>query len=183
VTRNMNMSIEPTVFRPEAEYYGVRGWLLVLCVLMVLVAPAVRGWTIYSDVRIFLSLGADASFEPVLAGNVRSALGIEIFLLLCSGLLSLAAGIALLRKKRSGPGLARVYWASGPVLNILLLLDLWVFLPGKMAHDAMWQTGGNFIGTLIGAAIWITYLNKSKRVKATYARAPGANADAAGTAG
>ena len=172
----------PAVPKPGKDYRGVRGWLLLMCLLMVLVSPVLRGMAIYDDVLAFIALGSNASLEPGLVANVRSAVGIEIVLVFCSLVLSLTAGIALFKEKWFAPRLAKAYWASGPILNALLLLDLWVFFPPEVFQDTAMKVGRDLVSSFLGAALWISYLNRSKRVKATYPQRPVPTVDGAGEA-
>lgn len=163
----------PAVLKPEKDYRGVRGWLLLLCVLMLLFIPSQRGYVVYSDLSVLSDLYGETSFEQAVVANLRIAVGIEVFLVFCSGLFSLAAGLALLREKRSGPRLGKLFWASGPVLNALLLLSAWCFFPpGEIFDSAATQIGRDLVGSLLGGALWISYLIRSKRVKATYGTVP-----------
>ncbi len=163
----------PYVLKPEKDYRGVRGWLLLLCFLMLLVAPGQRGYVVYNDLNVLFALYGETTLDSALVANLRIAVSIETFLIFCSGLLSLAGGLALLTEKHYAPKLAKLFWASGPVLNALLLLSAWLYFPaGEMFDDTAKLIGRDFVSSLLGGALWISYLIRSKRVKATYETVP-----------
>jgi hypothetical protein len=144
------------------ELKGVKGWLLLLCLLLTIFDPFVVLVTLF-----VVSDGARASYDAnpplfrliLISGVLR--IGLAVF--------SMYAGISLWRIAPRAVSTARRYLASVAFLAVFLL-----FLPSLLglSNEETWGLNQenllNTLLTVIYAAAWYAYLSKSKRVRATY---------------
>ncbi len=125
-----------------SRYKGVRGWLLVKCI----------GLTILTPLSIFATHGANGEdiFHPTLGLLLDIAL-----VALC-----IYVGVCMWRVRPGAVKKGRwLLWA-------LLVLNTLVFLTTFHSHDA--GQARRAIGGVLSCAVWVSYLESSKRVKATY---------------
>ena len=141
---------------------GVKGWLLLLCLLLTVFDPFVVLITLFA-----VSDGARASYEAnpplfrliLISGVLR--IGLAVF--------SMYAGLSLWRIAPKAVSTARRYLVSVAFLSVLLL-----FLPSLvgLSNDESWGVSQenlfNALLIVVYVAIWYTYLGRSKRVGATY---------------
>ena len=146
----------------DNDFKGVKGWLLLLCVSLTLVAPAS---VMKALVRTHEVLEPYFTRFPALREYVLQ------HSLVSMGLLSLGvvAGIMLWTVKPGAVKLAQsfliatlVYGAAGFVLIPSSQL------PWAVSSALMEGALQTFIQSVLVFAVWMTYLAKSKRVKATY---------------
>lgn len=154
----MNHVTSPTTPAPR----GVRGWLLVLCVVMTLVGPVISAWLIAEGYAVAV---------PYFAGS-RLVLAVFIGTLMLT-LAAVAYGIHA--------GL-RLWWVRpGAVATAknALLFGLAVDVVSAAVHTAMrpvaesgWALRSDLTSTLLPGLVFFTvcfaYLNRSARVRATY---------------
>src|SRR6476646_7727859 len=118
----------------------VRGWLLVLCVLLLVWQPnslALRG----------------PGFAVILAARfLAAALGI-------------AAGLSLLQRRPGAVSLARASLIFSAAIDVLVYATPW-YPNNRPPGDAPLIV----IGTLTYYALWLAYLSRSKRVASTFDR-------------
>ena len=144
---------------------GVRGWLLVL-VLWLLIFGPLR--TLLTNWRV---LSADEVAQPALAGNAAWVLSKRWTWIVwsASAVISMTAGYRLWRhpERRSVNLAVFALWAAGPLAIIgYLAVSPYHY---SQATTAVWAS---LIGTIalscIFAAGWTIYLRGSRRVAATY---------------
>lgn len=150
----------------DPKLVGVGGWLTLLVVVLVAIGPAVLLMNFYNEYKVL------APFLQTLK-LARQVLYIEG---LSTGVLALGsayAGWCLAARVPGAPGFTRAFLAFQVVATALTFFTL-ANLPG-LDPEAMRGYGADatkgVAQSLMSAAIWISYLNLSKRVRATYTRA------------
>lgn len=139
--------LQPTAHSPQS---GVRGWLLLLCLLLTIWEPA------------SLALVAASRVAEVATGNLASMVLLLARLFVTAA--GVAAGIALWRRHSHAVTLARaalVLSALEDVARIFSRYGASTAPPGTRLPVAL------FIVCYYAA--WLAYLQKSKRVKSTFA--------------
>ncbi|MBZ5537063.1 MAG: DUF2569 domain-containing protein [Acidobacteriia bacterium] len=154
---------EQAVEAPEgSQYVGVRGWLLLLCLALAVFSPIV---TIFFLVTNYQE--AAQSFERFPGLRVIS----QIDILLSVGVMafSVYAGVSLWRKKHNAVRIAKAYlWTYLGYSIVASGLPFAAGLP-SFTHEAMIiEVLKNLFRSLLFFALWYSYLNGSKRVKATF---------------
>jgi hypothetical protein len=124
---------------------GIGGWLLVFIIVL-----AIRSLRDFSFCRVALDPRFDP-FDRMIAG-----------LSTCLGGYGLVCCLLLLAKHRNAPRLAAVYPYCLALLSIVLSVSR------LMAHRS--PTGPGI--SLVGCGLWLTYLSRSRRVRATYGSNP-----------
>jgi len=161
------MSTEATSREDEhpPELYGVRGWLLLLCIYLFIVMPLIA---------ILGAIGAlqRAATAPALRGPLVTEVVLELGL----ALLAAYAGWALYRMRRNAVRITKIYFIIMFALAILELLTLIATAPVLSQQ----QDNVDLLNTLrapttvasirqaILSAVWLVYLQRSKRIHATY---------------
>jgi len=145
------------------NYKGISGWLLLLCLNLVIIDPLRN------------VLGYASSYRNALAKSYMEIPGTQEFYILNLCLLvivmafSVYSGIALFKRRYNAVKVAKIYLIFEAGSSVLFGLFPYVAgLPTELA-DAMMR--GLFINALkiLGWNImWYMYLIKSKRVQATY---------------
>ena len=159
------MSIQATA--RDDELRGVRGWLLLLCLYLMIAMPLVA---------VLGAIGAlqRAATAPALQGALLTEVVLEIGL----AILAAYAGWSLYRMRPSAVRIANAYFI---IMFALAVLGLGMLLA---TTPVLSQTEGNaLLNTLrapatvasirqaILSAVWFTYLQRSKRVRVTYPKA------------
>lgn len=149
----------------DPKFVSVGGWLAFLVVVLVAIGPGVLLLNFHNEYKIL------APFLQTLK-LARQVLYIEG---LSTGVLALGsayAGWCLATRAPGAPGFARAFLAFQVVATALTFFTL-ANLPGLdpqemrgFGADAM----KGVVQSLISAAVWTSYLNRSKRVHATYSR-------------
>ncbi len=146
----------------ETRYKGVRGWLLLLCVILTIFTPLSTFFNLsygYGQVSPYFDL-----YPGLLAVSI-------IDILLSSGLIifSFYAGISLWRIKPNAVGTIKSFMLYLLVYSILVFFL--PFIAGLSSGDTqiMFESIlGNSVRMWVWLAIWYNFINRSKRVKATY---------------
>ena len=131
---------------PESR---VGGWLLLLCLLLMIWQPITVGLT------------ASRALGSIAIGGLPVAL-VLILRLLVSGL-GIAAGLALLNRRTGAVDLARI------VLLVSAAADLFVYLtPYFPSNRGPGETPIFVTVSLVYYGVWIAYLSRSRRVRRTF---------------
>jgi hypothetical protein len=128
---------------------GVGGWLLVLCLLLVIVHP------------LDLGLAASAVVDSIALHGLPLALVLMTRVLVTA--FGVAAGLALLGRRPAGPAMAK---AS---LVLSAATSLFVYATPYWPNNRMPGDTPYYVAiTLAYYAAWLAYLFRSERVKQTY---------------
>ena len=127
----------------------VRGWLLVLCVLLLVWQPISLSLTMAGRLDSLLLRGP--GFAVVLATRfLAAALGI-------------AAGLSLMARRPGAVSLARASLVFSAAIDVLVYATPW-YPNNRPPGDAPLI----LIGSLMYYALWLAYLSRSKRVVSTF---------------
>ena len=150
------------LFRPEEgdKLQGVGGWLLVFAAGAAAISPAV---TIINVILLVTSYREIAlrSLEPYAILETLLSVTLTVF--------GVYAGAALItRTDPSAVKIAKMYLLAAVVGRALVLLLYYFLVEGwqrKFMTSSPWLT---LVATMVGAYIWYSYFNKSRRVRTTY---------------
>lgn len=139
--------------------YGVHGWLSFFVVVNMYIAPVLFG---IQQIMGFIGFGILAEDYPgiIVVGLIEAAVGIFLvvkWIMIARRLRDIVPGVVQEAKRWLLISLA---WS---VLSTPL-----VFMSGMDAEDVMLGAVKQLVGGVIAFAIWYSYFNVSKRVKATY---------------
>jgi hypothetical protein len=129
----------------------VRGWLLVLCVLLLVWQPINLSVAIAGRLDSLSLRGP--GFAVILAARFLSAA------------LGIAAGLSLMQRRPGAVSLARASLIFSAAIDVLVYATPW-YPNNRPPGDAPMIV----IGTLTYYALWLTYLSRSKRVASTFDR-------------
>ena len=128
---------------------GVGGWLLLLCLLLLVVQPVSLAFTAASALNALAWRGASLALV-VLAQILVAGIGV-------------AAGLALFGGRRGAATFAK--WS----LVLSAAMDLFVYTTPFLPNNRLPGTTPLFVlASLTYHAIWIAYLSRSTRVRNTF---------------
>jgi Protein of unknown function (DUF2569) len=159
---------DPKVLAREPSLAGLGGWLalvgLGLCVapLRLLAVMAANATAFQPDVWGMLTTPGTDAYHPFWAPVIIGETIANLFLL---GL-SLVNLYLFFRKRRVFPRMAITFLAAGVVITALDLLAAQAIPMAKVAPKDVAQLGQ----TVVGAAVWIPYFLRSRRVRETFVR-------------
>lgn len=157
---------------PDAQP-GLPVWLAILIVGLVFLGPLVGAGRLASDFAT-----AEHQYPQLLTTALWITYKQWAWVAFgCSCMLSIAAGVQLLRsRERSAVNFTVLtLWVAGPGLAVFSLMVLPWLVFGRVAYA---EAIGGLAGSVVVAAIWTTYLLISKRVKARYSRQKGTSSTA-----
>jgi hypothetical protein len=128
---------------------GVGGWLLVLCVLLVVWHP--------------LSLGLTASSVLDRLASRGVPLGLVLVLRLLVTSLGIAAGLALLARRGGAVPLAKVALVASAATDLFIYTTP-LYPSNRLPGDTIWYV----VWSLAYHGAWLAYLSRSARVRQTY---------------
>ena len=142
------------------QYKGIGGWLLLLCV----------GLTVFTPIRTLGSLAGSYIESAQYFEQFPGLLIVTVVdTILSLGLMafSVYAGLGLWRIRAGAVETAKNYlWWFLAYHVVAAALPFG--LPSEAHRAMMEQVVKNMVGAVVAFAIWYSYLNRSKRVKATY---------------
>ncbi len=138
----------------QHRLYGIKGWLLVFLVASLL------GFVLFLSQTVSGVAGAKLNWETLSRANPNAA-----NFLLFSGIINLAVVLAIFTlafEKHKAFRLVSIFLLAGgfPVQYILSLVFPFTGAGAALGQDA--------IGWLLASAIWISYLQLSRRVRVTF---------------
>jgi hypothetical protein len=139
---------------------GVEGWLLVLCLILTLVAPAVGLYHIIEHtIPILLRVH-----------DFRNAYLLSVYLVVFSGLIiySFVAGVRLWLIKPGAVRFAKRYFWTFLVANLAYFLFWVMVVRPKLLSSYAAMAWSHVVGAILPFTLWYFYLEHSKRVRATY---------------
>jgi hypothetical protein len=138
----------------------VGGWLLVLCLILIVSYPALTLYRIFS--HTIPSLIAAHALNRILLLSVYSLVFIAM------SVLSVVAGARLWLVKPDAVRFARGYLVTSLIANIAYFI-FWIIVMRPTTRLAFAQMGWyHVVGPVAAFALWYPYLEHSKRVRATY---------------
>jgi hypothetical protein len=156
------MSAEPVVNRSGAELRGIRGWLLVLWVYLLLFEPLRALLTLFA---LWQGAGSPALQNALLFGAVLQT---------AIGAFSLYTAVALLRLRPNALSTAKIFFV---IMLTLGVLGLGMVVLGIVSSSSDPRIGSMVRGPAVFTAVtqiliagaWLVYLEQSRRVRATFA--------------
>lgn len=149
----------------RSDLVGVGGWLLFLCVSLTILVPLAG----------LISLAADLAAWPSarvldIYPGLGAALGLEILVKIGIGVFAFVVGFKLWNVRPGAVALGKNYFIAQLVISIVVpLIEVTALgLPDALVTIMAVAGGKAFVGSLIGFAIWFSYLNTSERVRMTY---------------
>ncbi|MCX5834926.1 MAG: DUF2569 family protein, partial [Deltaproteobacteria bacterium] len=137
----------------DTRYKGVGGWLLFLCVSLTILGPLFGTASVLGDYSKFVS------DNPDLKGVAL------IFVLVFLGIIAFGyyAGNSLWRIRPGAVNITKKFF-----ITLFAITSVSSLLAVAGGEENIGRAGGAIIAQGIVTVIWYSYLNKSKRVKATY---------------
>jgi len=128
---------------------SVGGWLLVLCVLLLVWHP------------LSLGLAASSMLDRLPVRGLPMALVLMLRLLVTA--LGIAAGLALLARRGAAVALAKTALVASAATDLFVYLT--PFYPNnRLPGDTLWYV----LASLAYHGVWLAYLFRSSRVRDTY---------------
>lgn len=155
---------EKSLLTINDEFVGVKGFLVFLCVLLIVFIPVM--W-IGSLRQVLLTDFGDAAHLATFKNFINYTKYTHIFF----SAVSIFTGIALMCKFRGAIGIAKLYWLMQPILIALYSFGLFNALNAIDPASTKGLVGEsifNIFGAIFWGCVWYVYLSKSKRVHATY---------------
>jgi hypothetical protein len=145
----------------QDEYRGVKGWLLYLCIGLTILSPL---FTVAGLGRAFSAANRAADRLP----GFMTAMAIDSVLAVLIMALGIFAGASLWAVKPNAVRVAKLYLIVVPVYTVLEVALFLAILPSRATGTVIEKGTVSVLGSLLYAGLWLSYLKKSKRVKATY---------------
>jgi len=147
----------------DERYRGVRGWLLILCLNVAILDPLTMLFTIFlvtSAAKPYFGDHPELLRLCLASGILRMALAV----------FSVYAGLGLWKVVPGAVSVAKRYFQAVVLYSVLAsFLPALVGVPQESYQEFAGQTIFNSFLTMAYAIAWYIYLQRSKRVKATYA--------------
>jgi hypothetical protein len=145
------------------QYRGVKGWLLILCLNIAILDPLTMLLT------IFLVTGATKPYFGEHPELLRLCLASGICRLALA-VFSVYAGLGLWKVVPGALPVAKKYLLAVVLYSVVAsFLPVLVGVPRESYQEFAGDTVFNSFVTMAYAIIWYIYLQRSKRVRATYA--------------
>jgi hypothetical protein len=146
----------------QPALYGVRGWLLVLCLYLMVFVPLL---TVLGLVGAWQSAASSPALQSALIFEVLFELGLAVF--------ALYAGWALYRMRPNAVAIAKIYFIVTLTLGMLgvgfvLLGAVTQFSDRALANMLRGPAVFAVLRYIIVSAAWLFYLERSMRVRTTY---------------
>lgn len=155
------MNSEDTIM-PGGRLQGVQGWLLVLCLYLMVLVP------------LLALLGLYGAWQGAMKSpTLQNALVFEAAFELALALFGFYAGWALYQKRTNAVVIAKLYFIVMLTLGVLVLGIVLLGLVSQFSDPALARQlrGPATVAALrqiILCGLWLFYLEHSKRVRATY---------------
>ena len=143
-------------------YRGVRGWLLVLCLAFTIIGPLISAWLMTYQYRMF---------APHFVSSVALQVAIFASLAITAGSVAFGvyAGFRLWLIRPNAVATAKYALLVGLAADIVAASIELAAGPISVADDGfVWPLTISLIPSLIFFTVCLGYLNKSRRVYATY---------------
>jgi hypothetical protein len=155
-------STQPGLLPGTATYRGVRGWLLVLCLMLTVIGPLVCAWLMANEY---------SAFAPYFAASVglQAAVLVSLAITASSVAFGVYAGLRLWLIRPRAVTTAKQALLLGLGADIVTtMIDVAAGPSPDAADRLLWQFTFNLAPSLIFFTLCFAYLNRSIRVRATY---------------
>jgi len=152
----------PLPLAAEHRHTGVRGWLLVLCLMLTVIGPALSAWLAFNEY---------AMFAPNLAGSpgLQGAAFVSMVITACAVAFGIYAGVCLWRIRPKAVTTAKQALLAGLAADIVTTTIDIVAGPNPIAEgQLLYQIEIGLVPSLVFFTLCFSYLNRSSRVHATY---------------
>jgi hypothetical protein len=146
----------------ETRLQGIRGWLVVLCLYLTVIVP------------LLALLGLLGAWQAAARSpNLQNALVYEAVLELALAGFALYAGVMLFQQRPNAAAIAKIYFITMLTLGVL---GLGIVLLGAVLQFSDQALANQLRGPAVVAGLrqivlsvaWLLYLERSRRVRATY---------------
>ncbi|MCI0561966.1 MAG: zinc ribbon domain-containing protein [Nitrososphaera sp.] len=153
--------VEPKIGENNSK--GVKGWLLFLCISMIILGP------LLTIGNLSTNYNAVAPFFKRFPG-VHTATLIQIYGTIALLAFGVCAGVALWSRAKNAVALARKYfWTCITFWWLILFVTAFVAnLPKEVTNEIIAEGMVQAIVGSLSAGLWLLYLSRSRRVFATY---------------
>jgi hypothetical protein len=142
------------------KYRGVGGWLLLFIVSLTIITPAFQGYIVFNEWKLY-----HAAPSPLLFKILAVDWSMRVILIV----LGIYAGTSLWRVKPGAPRVAKTYLVAVFAQQVvLLLMGFWIASKVVATPENIGGVVMEPLRSIIYVVIWYSYLNKSRRVAATY---------------
>ena len=153
-------ALAPTNLQFDAKYQGVRGWLLVLCLMLTVVGPAISVGLVaheyVNSMRVFSGSPGD-----------KVAVISSLLLTACAAAFGVYAGLRLWLVRPKAVTTAKLALLFGLAADIVAT-TIEAATAQVPSERLLFQTEVSVIPSLIFFTLCFAYINRSKRVHATY---------------
>jgi hypothetical protein len=147
---------------------GLGGWLLLLCLLLTLIIPALSLYQVNCDLNLLLLpqgglllfVWSRASYYLAI-GNLVAMAGIAVF--------SFTSGYRLWARKKGAVQTAKIFLLAQLFLALALLTLQHILMPQPAARNFAVALAVQVIPPILFCSVWYRYLLKSRRVARTFA--------------
>ena len=146
----------------EISRTGVGGWLVLLCLALIIFSPARNIYTLYSTYEVV---------SPLFSGypGIKGLSYVTFALFSIVIVFSVYAGIALWTIKPYAVKITKIYLITFLVINLTQPALLFLFeLPQELVDASLEAPFSFYIQPIVFFIIWFSYLTFSERVKETY---------------
>ena len=164
IKKNINQtdSVEQNNPEYDDQYKGVGGWLLFFCVSLTILSPLI---TIGSSIIGFNETSSYFTRFP----GLETITYIDLVLSIGLMAFSIYAGVALWSIKKDAVKIAKTYLIFFLIyVFISSFLPFMAGLPSSATNAMAAQVVKDAFRSIVYFSIWFSFLNKSKRVMATY---------------
>ena len=146
----------------ESRLQGVRGWLLVLCLYLMVLVPLLA---LLGLVGAWQGASKAASLQNALIFEALFEFGLAAF--------AFYAGFALYQRKAGATSIAKIYFITMLTLGVLVLGIVLLGLVSQFSDPALARQlrGPALVAALrqiLLSGLWLFYLERSARIRATY---------------
>jgi hypothetical protein len=148
-------------YKRAPDPVGVGGWLLLLCVKLAVLLPAIAVVTLAAALLGFIP--RDCPTSEAVPLFVPEAVGLAAL-----SALGMVAGIRLWLVKPGAVRLARAFFLLTIAVAVVTLGATGSMVHFEFGNDLLATQARGSLKAAVGATVWLLYLERSRRVKATY---------------
>ena len=142
------------------QYHGIGGWLLLFIASLTIITPAFQGYIVYNELKLYQAAPSPLLFK---------ILAVDWFMRIILMLLGIYAGIRLWLVKPGAPRVAKAYLVAVFAQQVvLLLMGFWIASKVTATPENIGSVIMEPLRSIIYVVVWYSYLNKSRRVSATF---------------